>query len=338
MVSRSRSLLSGALKPKKFVTSHDDDDLWNPTIQRRLTRLSERNNMGNVVLKYNDMAKVMSRTEVPLNSAEETRLDFEMKQFEGGLANAKEEADAICSGNPATMMPITMVTIMAGIPKRYGNKFRANRLRYCLRHGMRYCEYSKQLDPSRSFEWSKLLAIRGMFSIGHKLVAWIDPDAAIMDMTRSLPYIVAHYPKKDVIIPTRQDVCRGCANPYAPLDDGVLVMRNTDFSNSMLESLYADNKSSTSLIDRGAGKGAMTDFRSSDRKSWRRHVAVVPWKMLNSYHWHFGAGDFIMHWDDQKAGWYQVLAEYLDDTGAPPQGRKLLELFPPNLVPGTVRQ
>jgi len=287
-------------KPRKFVTSSDVEQ------------------------------RIRNRAEVSLSDSEKMRLDFEMKQFDGGLASAKEEADAICSGNQDTIFPITMVTIMVGVPRLQANKLRANRLRYCLRHGLQYCEYSKQLDPSRSLEWSKLLAVRGMFSIGHKVVAWIDPEAVIMDMTRSLPYIISRYPKKDVIIPTRNDVCRGCANPFAPIDDGVFVMKNTEYSNSMLEWLYADNVTSPSLVDKGQGTGAITDYRSHNIKSWRRHVAVVPWKMINSYHQLFGAGDFIMHWDDDRASAsrFDVLVGYLDATGAPPNGRRLLELFP----------
>jgi len=215
-----------------------------------------------------------------------------------------DRGDVTCWGDPSA--PITLLTAAIGLQDKYLETLRRNRLAYADQHGVEYCECLLKLDMSREAPWTKIVAIQRLLEDPvdpRHSVMWLDADALVMNGALSInEHVAAQGPYKDAIFSTDLPVNRDMADVMSPLNTGVIYLKNTPWSRSLLKRMYNTRagKRSTllALFDSQYQheQSALMELRAMDPNEFAQHAKVVPWNVMNSIGFrNFCEGDFVVH-------------------------------------------
>ncbi|MBI1840103.1 MAG: hypothetical protein HYR88_04545 [Verrucomicrobia bacterium] len=187
---------------------------------------------------------------------------------------------------PSGQCRVTLVTLsddaMTPVASITGKRLR----RYADRHDYPLVRYSASLDPSRHPSWSKVLAVRNaMMSRQSPWVMWVDADAVVMDL---------EFPASRLIEKTRANLV--CTEDQNGLNMGVFLIRNCEWSFSLLESVYflgelrEDPDGYKPLWEQSTFKHLIRYFPEVST-----HTEVLRQASMNSSLATYRDGDFVLH-------------------------------------------
>jgi hypothetical protein len=185
-------------------------------------------------------------------------------------------------GAPPSAEQVTVLTAYDAKYAAVGEISRANKDADCRRHGYRFVCRTEGFDESRPPPWSKIHFIQDELRMS-EWVFWSDADALVMNA--AIP--VTRFIQDSVDI-----VCSG--DPNHGINTGHILVRNTDWSAAFWERVYAR----TEFLNHPFWENAAVIQMYAEDADVRRHVAVVPNKLFNSFPYERGgytSGDFIVH-------------------------------------------
>ncbi|KAG0576748.1 hypothetical protein M758_5G121400 [Ceratodon purpureus] len=227
-----------------------------------------------------------------------------------------EKPNSLCFG----LGNVTILTVAIDLPGAYLMQLRRNRLSYASNHGYRYCEVSTTLDPSRPSAWTKLKAMSLLLSFTDIVVA-MEADAIIRNKSVRIESILEledyNVAGKDVIYTNDYQQDRESeANAKSYINTGVYIMHNTPWTKRFLESLY--NFHISSMFQKNRERDAVMLYRMKNIDDFNAHVAVIPYRYMNSPLTHeldkYEDGDFVAHYAEvHSLDKYRELSSRLGD-------------------------
>lgn len=177
-----------------------------------------------------------------------------------------------------------MLSLVVGLNVDFVTALRANRALEADVYGYEYCEYSHKLEDSRDVAWSKVLAIQELLRQGRQNIVWMDADA----------YFVALKPFADITGPyfgEGRDMVFTDDLEGRPINSGVVVMRNTEWTVSFWQHIWTDFPEAVHHVF--WEQRAIVLYRQRKPVDFAAHTAIVPHRLMNNVGSY--SGEFIAH-------------------------------------------
>ena len=168
---------------------------------------------------------------------------------------------------------------------------------YCQKHGYDFvCETNMQeWNTGRPYPWAKLIFIKKWLQTKqYEVVIWMDADSVIMNHAVTWQNLLASQPEGEVYM-CEQTIMED-AVPTKNVNTGVMVFKNTIFSQQLLEKMWDVPNSIDSYI-RCDQSRLIEILKRKELETDTDKMVVCPQRLFNSmlindsYH----EGDFLVH-------------------------------------------
>ena len=156
-------------------------------------------------------------------------------------------------GTP-TVPRIHIIALSAGDKRRVSfADLTTNQQNYAKKHGYEYVQFTESLAPCRPEEWSKIKALEQKMDVATSVgiendwYMWVDDDVVFTNPNMKIESIIGQHMGKDLIL---------SADPAShsdiyPFNNGVFLIRNTEWSRDFLKKVYAIGGEQVRLTTRG---------------------------------------------------------------------------------------
>ena len=126
-----------------------------------------------------------------------------------------------------TNSDIAFVSLHTNNIKNYAKYSEIALIKYCEKWNYGYYIYNKSLSNDVEHGcWNKIPAIQNHLK-DHKYIIWMDADAIINDFNIDIKQYISGHEDKQLI-------CCGDIQKHYPINSGVMIIKNSDFSNKLL--------------------------------------------------------------------------------------------------------
>jgi len=221
-------------------------------------------------------------------------------------------------------------------------KFKERNKEYCKKHGYAYMFFNHK-DQTVPVYWMKVKLVNEVVNTNkYEGVLWIDTDAVIKDLDRTLDSFGNSNTSIVICEDFHPEVNNGKTYPGTyPFNAGVWIAKNNDIGkdimNKWLELYNPDHwksnnkgnlKSNTQFSGPAYEQGSFVDIILPKYKD---NILVLPWYVFNALDAKRNSETFILHFCSNKVDMEEIFLKYLDEQKG--GGLKEITWFLPAYVP-----
>lgn len=189
---------------------------------------------------------------------------------------------------------------------------RANRIAWTSRHGARYCELDGLLDPGRTATWNKIVLMRNLLSCPHhKWLMYLDFDAIFMNYELGPQALLELTEKKSGGSRLAHFIFSSDYQPSSPINAGVFLVRNTNYSAKLLQNLYDPQGYHNSVHHHWNEQHALHTFFTRNHTEFLQHCKIVHYSLFNQHMKQYSSGNFVAHYAGMPARKYEYIRKEL---------------------------
>lgn len=238
----------------------------------------------------------------------------------GRMSSLVSQAELHCFGpSNASFVVATVVDLIRpalawvdGYKPETHKLIRANRIAWTSRHGARYCELDGLLDPGRTATWNKILLMRNLLSCPHhSWLMYLDFDAIFMNYELGPEALLELIVKKSSGSRLAHFIFSSDYQPSSPINTGAFLVRNTNYSAKLLQTLYDPQVYHNSVYHHWNEQHALHTYFTRNHTEFSKHCKIVPYYLFNQHMKQHTSGNFVAHFAGMPAKKYEFIRKEL---------------------------
>jgi len=238
----------------------------------------------------------------------------------GNERSTVTQVELHCFGSEnASFVVATVVDLMRpalawvdGFTSETHQLIRANRVGWVTRHGARYCEMHGLADPGRKPGWNKMVLVLDLLSCAHhRWIMYVDFDAIIMNFRIGPTDLLRLIEKNSRGSISASFIFSSDYQSTSPINSGVFLVQNTNYSAVLLETLYKPRVYFESLKTPWNDQYALHSYYFQNQSEFAMHSRIVHFSVFNQHTRFYSSGDFIAHYAGMPSKKYKFIRNSL---------------------------